>query len=210
MKKTNGFKKGSFKIAARLECGKHCLQEVSGYIMGDIGLDQRTKGNWRATHIPSGLAITIGSFGYNTRQEAFEEAKKILETLDKSVLQKGIEQFQSLLKDFESEKANPAEDTNNPEPETTADLESTVVVEAPEPEPQPTMPMFDGVTVQAFRFGKKLNRIKLTFTGNTKPHKEAIKAMGRSWWNGALSRWEVDVTGTALAANIRFIEPQAA
>ena len=130
MKKTKGFKKSSYKIAARLKCGKHSLQEVSGYIMGDTGIDQRTKGNWRATHIPSRLAI--GSFGYNTRQEAFEDAQKILETTDNSVLQKGIEQFQNLLKDFESENAAPAENTDNPEPEKTAKIIEDIAEKAKE------------------------------------------------------------------------------
>ena len=71
-------------------------------------------------------------------------------------------------------------------------------------------PFFEGVEVKAFQFGKKLQRIKLIFTGDTKPHKEDIKKLGKAWWNGALSRWEVDITDTPLAANISFVAPQAA
>ena len=55
-------------------------------------------------------------------------------------------------------------------------------------------PFFEGVEVKAFKFGKKLQRIKLTFTGDTKPHKEDIKKLGKAWWNQALSRWEVGRT----------------
>ena len=106
MKKENGFKKGIFKTVY-MDDGKLGLKEVSGYVVGDIGLDQRTKGNWRATHIPSGLAI--GPFGFNTRQEALEESTVMLEKTEESILQKSIEQFQNLLKDFESEIAGPAE-----------------------------------------------------------------------------------------------------
>ena len=219
--KKNGFKKGSYKIAARLGCGKHGLKEVYGYIAGDIGVKKKQSSSytyWTATYIPSGLLIGTD---YSTRQKAFEEGKKILEKTDKSILQKGIEQFQNLLKDFEIETAAPAETTDNSEPEimdaekkeAEAQVKSSAKDELEETEPEPAIektPFFEGVTIQAFQFGKKLNRIKLTFTGNTKPHKEAIKKLGKAWWNQALSRWEVDITDTPLAANISFVVPQTA
>ena len=132
MKKENGFKKGSYKIAARLECGKHGLKEVSGYVSGDIGVEKKQSGSytyWTATYIPSGLLIGAD---FATRQKAFEESKVMLEKTDKSVLQKGIEQFQNLLKDFEIEKANPAENTDNPEPETTAEIVKKIAEKAKE------------------------------------------------------------------------------
>ena len=374
--KTN-FKKGDYQTVLRLEDGTCATKTVSGYIAGDIGVEKKQSGSytyWAATYIPSGLLIGTD---FSTRQNAFEESKVILEKTDKSVLQKGIEQLQNLLKDFESKNTGPAENGNpepeknqnegdenmeekmknelkereayhieskrivkkdglyslqemesflsdscNPQgeyvyywkdvkayktlsgakkgivnlikhhfpaghdlehiinsilakidneqtentdnlkpdtspkdlPETTTDFESTVVVEesssvnetaktieertrlameayeanheiqqledafasvafveeTPQPEPQPTMPMFDGVEVKAFRFGKKMQRTKLVFTGDTKPHKESIKALGKAWWNQALSRWEVDVTDTPLAEKISFIAPQAA
>ena len=62
------------------------------------------------------------------------------------------------------------------------------------------LPTFDGVNVEAVKFGKKLQRAKLIFTGNTKPYKDEIKRLGKAWWNSKETRWEVDVTGYPIEA----------
>ena len=248
MKKAISFKKTTFKVVNSTNRAQQVEHE--GYTAGCIGLYKTTSARyWTAYHLPSGELLSIK--GPSTREKAYEEAANYISDDASSF----------------DELSDPAENTDNPEPETTAKIiediakkakevlckncgfklssgmfsaymtsdktkyscpecrtkqptgnltkttagiESTAVVEEPQPEPQPTMPMFDGVMVQAFRFGKKLQRIKLTFTGDTKPHKEDIKKLGKAWWNGALSRWEVDVTDTPLAAKISFVTPQAA
>ena len=69
----------------------------------------------------------------------------------------------------------------------------------------------NGLQVTAYYFGKKLQRTKLVFSGNTKPYKDEIKKLGKAWFNQALSRWEVDVTGHPAERCVRGAAmPQAA
>ena len=69
----------------------------------------------------------------------------------------------------------------------------------------------NGVQVTAYFFGKKLQRTKLVFSGTTKPFKDGIKKIGKAWFNQALARWEVDVTGYQIERLVRAAAmPEAA
>ena len=98
MRKTNGFKKGNFKVIKRSSDGKYSFAEVSGYVSGDIGVEKKQSGTytyWQSYHLPSG-----STFGcdFATRQKAFDETKAMLEKISTKVVEKGIEQFENLLK----------------------------------------------------------------------------------------------------------------